>query len=101
MNLIQFGTILTPYLLNRIMEDIGQNLDIGQYGGQPGTGEHMILCLVGRILKLLDDNNNSKAVIGTMIDWSNAFDRQDPTLAVKKFIQLGIPNPSTDQLSSR
>ena len=25
-----------------------------------------------------------------MIDWSNAFDRLDPTLAIKKFIQIGV-----------
>ena len=25
-----------------------------------------------------------------MIDWSNAFDRQDPTLAIQKFINLGV-----------
>ena len=37
------------------MKDISENIDIGQFGGQPGMGtEHMIVCLLDRILKLLD-----------------------------------------------
>ena len=73
------------------MEDIGANLDIGQFGGQKGTGtEHMIICLVDRILKLLDQNPDRSAVIATYLDWASAFDRQDPTIAIRKFIQLGV-----------
>ena len=59
------------------MEDISPNLDIGQYGGQPGT-EHMIVCMLDRILKLRDRNNERSAVIMAGLDWSAAFDRQDP-----------------------
>ena len=81
-----------------IMEDIAPNLDIGQFGGQPGMGtEHMLVCLIDRILKLLDRNPDRSAVIMTCLDWSAAFDRQDPTLAIKKFIQLGV-RPSIIQL---
>ena len=73
------------------MEDISKNLDIGQFGGQSGIGtEHMIVCLLDRILKLLDKHPDRSAVIMTLLDWSAAFDRQDPTLAIQKFIQLGI-----------
>jgi hypothetical protein len=33
-------------------------------------------------------------VIMTCLDWSAAFDRQDPTLAIIKFIKLGVrPSP--------
>ena len=71
------------------MEDIGANLDIGQFGGQKGTGtEHMIICLLDRILKLLDQNPDRSAVIATYLDWASAFDRQDPTIAIRKFIQI-------------
>ena len=30
------------------------------------------------------------AVIAAFVDWKNAFDRQDPTLAIIKFIKLGV-----------
>ena len=74
-----------------IMEDVSANIDIGQFGGQPGIGtEHMIVCFVDRILHLLDTYPDKSAVIATCLDWSAAFDRQDPTLAIVKFIQLGV-----------
>ena len=73
------------------MEDISNNIDMGQFGGQVGIGtEHMIVCFVDRILNLLDRHTDKSAVIATYLDWSAAFDRQDPTLAIKKFIQLGV-----------
>ena len=52
----------------------------------------MMVYLVDRILKLLDSTTESTAVMAAMIDWSNAFDRQDPTLAIKKLIKLGVRN---------
>ena len=50
----------------------------------------MMVLLVDRILKLLDSTTDTAAVLATMIDWSNAFDRLDPTLAIQKFIKLGV-----------
>ena len=29
-------------------------------------------------------------VIAAMVDWTSAFDRQDPTLAIQKFIKMGV-----------
>ena len=83
------------------MEDVYDNLDIGQYGGLPGTGtEHMIVCLIDRVLKLLDRHHDRSAVIMTCLDWSAAFDRQDPTLAIQKFIQLGVRSSLIPLLAS-
>ena len=50
----------------------------------------MIVSFVDRILKLLDTHPDKSAVVATCLDWSAAFDRQDPTLAISKFIQLGV-----------
>ena len=37
------------------MEDIGDKINPKQFGGQKGTGtEHLLVCLVERVLKLLD-----------------------------------------------
>ena len=72
------------------MEDIFENIDVGQFGGQPGMGtEHMLVCFLDRILKLLDKHTDKSAVIAALLDWSAASDRQDPTKAILKFIQLG------------
>ena len=73
------------------MKDISSNIDPGQYGGQAGIGtEHMLVCYIDRVLKYLDSYPDKSAVIATSLDWASAFDRQDPTLAIQKFIKLGI-----------
>ena len=46
--------------------------------------------LMDKILRLLDNNNNHSAVIASLVDWASAFDRQDPTLAIEKFIKMGV-----------
>ena len=86
-----YSKLFEGFIKDWIMQDISANIDIGQYGGQTGVGtEHMLVSLVDRILKLLDENTDRSAVIMTCLDWSQAFDRQDPTIAVKKFLQLGV-----------
>ena len=86
-----FSKLFEGYLKDWIMMDISHNIDTGQYGGQKGTGtEHLIVCLVDRILRLLDSNTERSAVIAAFIDWQAAFDRQDPTMAIKKFLELGV-----------
>ena len=77
-----YSKLFEGFIKDWIMEDVAQNIDIGQFGGLPGLGtEHMIVCLLDRILQLLDSHPDKSAVIMAM---------QNPTLAVKKFIQLGI-----------
>ena len=86
-----YSKLFEGFLKDWILEDISCNIDIGQFGGQPGIGtEHMLVCFVDRILKLLDTHQDRSAVIASCLDWSAAFDRQDPTIAIQKFIQLGV-----------
>ena len=86
-----YSKLFEGFLKDWIMKDISAKFDIGQFGGLPGIGtEHMIVCLLDRILKLLDRHPDRSAIIMTLLDWSAAFDRQDPTLAIIKFIQLGV-----------
>ena len=73
------------------MDDIWRNIDVGQFGGQTGLGtEHMVVSFLDRILELLDRHPDRSAVIATCLDWFQAFDRQDPTLAILKFIKIGV-----------
>ena len=50
----------------------------------------MVVSFLDRILELLDRHPDRSAVIATCLDWSQAFDRQDPTLAILKFIKIGV-----------
>ena len=86
-----YSKLFEGFIKDWVMEDISNNIDMGQFGGQVGIGtEHMIVCFLDRILNLLDRHTDKSAVIATYLDWSAAFDRQDPTLAIQKFIQLGV-----------
>ena len=86
-----YSKVFEAFIKDWIMEDVSSKIDIGQFGGLSGVGtEHLIVCLMNRILQLLDTFPDKSAVIMTMLDWAAAFDRQDPTIAVKKFIQLGV-----------
>ena len=41
-------------------------------------------------MKLLDSAAGKAAVIAASCDWSEAFDRQDPTIVTSKFIKLNL-----------
>ena len=86
-----FSKLLEGVLKDWMIEDIGDKFDIGQFGGQGGIGtEHMLVCLVDRVLFLLDRFPDKSAVIAASVDWSAAFDHQDSTLAIKRFIEIGV-----------
>ena len=86
-----YSKVYESFLKDWIMEDISPNIDIGQFGGQPGMGtEHMLVCLVNRILTLLDNNTDPTVVIAAMVDWASSFHRQDPTLGIQKFLKMGV-----------
>ena len=81
-----------------ILEDIQPHLDPSQYGNEAGTGtDHLLVAFVDKVLKLLDTSESYTAVIVAMVDLCAAFDRQDPTLAIKKFLKLGL-RPSIVQV---
>ena len=86
----EFSLVFEGIIKEWITEDISPNIDKSQYGNKKGTGtEHLLIRLMDQILGLLDKHKGS-AIIASMLDWSSAFDRQDSTLAVKKFLEIGI-----------
>ena len=93
-----FSKLYEGFLKGWILEDIQHQLDPSQYGNEAGSGtDHLLVAFVDKVLKLLDTSESYTAVLAAMIDWSAAFDRQDPTLAIKKFLKLGL-RPSIVQL---
>ena len=86
-----FSKIFEKFIISWVMEDMGNKLGLQQFAGKKGTGtEHMIVALIDRIKFLLDKYPDHSAIIASGIDWSQAFDRVDPTLATIKLIKLGI-----------
>ena len=87
----EFSLVFEGLMKDWILQDIGPKIDPAQYGNQKRTStEHMVVKLMDKILKLIDQNPHRSAVVASMLDWSSAFDRQDPTLAIEKFLKLGV-----------
>ena len=87
----EYSKCFEGFLKDWIMEDIAPNIDPSQYGNQEGTGtDHMMVALLDKVLAMLDESDGHAAVIAALVDWSSAFDRQDPTKAIQKFYKMGV-----------
>ena len=85
-----YSKIFEHFLLEFVLEDIGTKMSKRQYGGKKGVGtEHLIVTLIDRISKLLEDPKNPVVILSSY-DWKGAFERIDPTLVAIKMINLGI-----------
>ena len=84
----EFSLAFEGLIIEWIMEDISPRIDSAQFGNEKGTiTEHLPVNLMDKILKLIDLHPNKSAVIASMLDWSSAFDWQDPTLAKRNFFR--------------
>ena len=89
--LLNLSKILEKAICKYLIADMKQ--DKSQYANQKGLSiNHYLVKLVDRVLNALDGSANGEthAVIASFIDWSKAFDRQDPTLAVLSFQKNGV-----------
>ena len=67
--------------------------DQSQYGNEKGVSvNHYLIKMINEILLAVDKNtaNEKFAVLCTMIDWSQAFDRQCPKLGINSFMKNGV-----------
>ena len=81
-------------LISRLMiSDMKKKIDPSQYANQKGLSiQHYLIKFLDRILQSIDQNSkkNSCAVLGTLVDWKQAFPRQCPKLGVQSFIRNGV-----------
>ena len=88
-----FSKIAEKILGKFIISDMSHTRDPSQYGNQKGVSvNHYLIKMIHQILSCLDSNNASEkfAVMCSMIDWKQAFDRQCPTLGVEAFVENGV-----------
>ena len=89
--LSDYCKIYEGFLKTWILEDNSRHESFSQFGGKSGVGaEYMVVCMVDRILKLLDTTEGRAAVISSQYDWENAYDRQDPTTITQKSISMNV-----------
>ena len=86
-----YSKLYESFLKQWILNDIEDYLDKSQFGGRKGSGtEHLVVCYVDRVLKLLDSTIARSAVIAAAADWVSAFDKTDPSITAAKFVKVGI-----------
>ena len=88
--------VMDKVISNFVIKDMAPSRDVAQYGNEKKlSAQHYLVKLLHRVLTAIDRNSKSEAmaVIATMVDWSQAFDRQCHTLGIKAFIANGVrPN---------
>jgi hypothetical protein len=92
-NLKNFDKLAEKMIGELIVSDMSQKLDPSQYGNRAGVSvQHYLMKMLHQILLKLDNNQQGDtfAVLAAMIDWKQAFPRQDPTLGVQSFIDNGV-----------
>ena len=84
-----FSKIAEKAIGSLIIEDMMPCRDLSQFGNEKKLSiQHYLIQMLHTILKALDKKET--AVILNLIDWSQAFDRQNHNLGVESFIKNGV-----------
>ena len=76
-----------------VLKDMEPTRDPSQYGNEKQiSAQHYLIKMLNRILTAVDQNSRKEAfaVLVTMVDWSQAFDRQSHKLGIQSFIENGV-----------
>ena len=91
--LFVFDKIAEKLITEVMIADMKDSFDKSQYGNQPGISiQHYLVNMLHKILTAVDINTKSEAyaVIASLIDWKDAFPRQDPRMGIESFIKMGV-----------
>ena len=86
-----FSKVTEQVIVKWLLYYIGEKLDFRQYGGTKGNSiSHYIIEFINFIL-LNQDSSEQTAVLASMVDFSEAFNRIDHTKIVTKLSDMGVP----------
>ena len=85
-----WSKLLEQLVVMWLLEYIGDQLDIRQYGGMKGNS-HYLIELINFILYNQDDQELT-AVLAGLIDFSKAFNHQDHSILITKLSDMGVPS---------
>ena len=91
--LFNFAKIADKIVAGYITNDMSATRDKTQYGNEKGLSvNHYLVKMLHKILTSVDKNsqNEKYAVILTMLDWSQAFERQSHVQGIQSFIDNGV-----------
>ena len=87
-----FSKTFERFVIKFLLDHIGDKLDMRQFGGVKGVSTmHYLIEFVSFVLYNWD-LSKSHAVVGTMVDFSKAFNRVNHTIIITKLADLGVPN---------
>ena len=83
-----FIKVAEKFMTKWVVEDIGPNLDVKQFGSRSGRStNHCLVDIVNFLAKNADKLNTRTTVVTT--DFTSAFDRVDHTVVVSKLVLSG------------
>ena len=91
--LFVFDKIAEKLISELMISDMKDKMDPKQYGNEKGLSvQHYLIEMLHRIVSVLDNNVRKEtfAIIANLIDWNNAFPRQDPKLGIEAFLKCGV-----------
>ena len=86
--LLNFTKITDKNLALCMISDMGKRYEKQQYGNE----NHLLITMLHKIHSGLDRNssNEKMAAVLTMVDWTQAFERQNHKLGIQSFIENGF-----------
>ena len=87
-----FSKVTENFVVNYLLQYIGDKIDIRQYGGIRGNSvTHYLVEFINFIL-LNQDSTDQTAILACMVDFSKAFNRQNHNLLITKLSDMGVPS---------
>ena len=86
-----FSKVTEQFVVQWLLDIIGDKLDLRQYGGMKGNSiTHYLIELLNFIL-FNQDNSEPTSVLACFVDFAKAFNRQDHSILVTKLSDMGVP----------
>ena len=87
-----FSKVCESFVIDWLMEYVGDKIDWGQYGGLKGNSITHYLIEFTNFILYNQDLKNPRAVLAMMIDFSKAFNRQNHNTLIKILSDMGVPS---------
>ena len=86
-----FSKVTEKFVVDWLLEYIGEKIDFRQYGGIKGNSvSHYIIEFLNFIL-INQDNSEQIAILACMVDFKKAFNRINHNLIITKLSDMGVP----------
>ena len=87
-----FSKVMEQFVVKWLLDVIGDQLDIRQYGGMKGNSiTHYLIELIN-FISFNQDNSEPTSVLACFVDFAKAFNRQDHSTLVTKLSDMGVPS---------